>query len=375
MSKVMYAFSGDPITLGHIDIIKRASEVFKDLIVAIGNNPRKKYLFSLEEREKLARESLLELPNIKVISFKGLLIDYAYENKIPVIIRGIRNSEDLSYELLLHQIGESQTKGIDTIWFPAKQNLTHVSSEAAKALQLEQGFTHNFVTLNVKKELEVRISNQMILSITGEVGMGKSFISKKFKTISESLGIQTHIIEVDRIGHEILENLTESIYVETRKKIIQHFGKDVESENGFINRKNLGKIIFTDLNELNIFNNLLIEPIILKIRREIYGKTGLFILDSALVSETNMLFLSNNHVLLVNSSKDIQEKRLLSRNYSKEQIELRLKSQFSQNQKKNLIQEKISKDQYGKLWEFENNSELINDDLENLVNAILNKLR
>ena len=138
MNKAIYGFSGDPITFGHIDIIKRAVSIFGELIVGIGVNPTKKYFFTLEERKQIAEESLRFLPNVKVIAFKGLLVDYAYENNIKTVIRGIRNSEDLNYELMLHQVGESQRQNIDTIYFPAKQEMMHISSGAVKALQLEQ---------------------------------------------------------------------------------------------------------------------------------------------------------------------------------------------------------------------------------------------
>ena len=98
--KAIYGFSGDPITYGHIDIIKRALKVFGELIIGIGVNPAKKYFFNLEERRVIAERSLQGLSGVTVIAFKGLLVDYAYENNIGTIIRGVRNSEDLNYELM-----------------------------------------------------------------------------------------------------------------------------------------------------------------------------------------------------------------------------------------------------------------------------------
>ena len=77
MAKAMYAFSGDPITFGHIDIIQRASQVFDHVIVGIGVNPQKQYTFSLEERTRMAKQSLTNIPNVEVVSFSGLLVDYA----------------------------------------------------------------------------------------------------------------------------------------------------------------------------------------------------------------------------------------------------------------------------------------------------------
>jgi pantetheine-phosphate adenylyltransferase len=112
--KALYAFSGDPITYGHIDIIKRASKIFDEVIVEIGENPDKKYMFDIDTRLTLTKKVLETISNVTVIKFSGLLVDYAYEYKIPVIIRGIRNSADYDYENNLFQAGKSLGLGIET---------------------------------------------------------------------------------------------------------------------------------------------------------------------------------------------------------------------------------------------------------------------
>ena len=113
--KALYALSGDPITRGHIHIIERAAKLFTELTVGIGINPAKKYLFALEERLELAKVALSAYKNVKVVAFRGLLVDYAYENNISVIVRGLRNSDDFTMEFMLHQIGESQKMNSDKI--------------------------------------------------------------------------------------------------------------------------------------------------------------------------------------------------------------------------------------------------------------------
>ena len=94
MTRALYALSGDPITHGHLDIITRAAKAFDQLIVAIGVNRLKNYLFTLEEREEMARRSLVNLKNVKVMSFTGLLVDFAYENNVDVIVKGVRTNQD-----------------------------------------------------------------------------------------------------------------------------------------------------------------------------------------------------------------------------------------------------------------------------------------
>lgn len=374
MNKVIYGFSGDPITKGHLDVIQRALKVFGKLTVGIGMNPAKKYFLSLEERRALAEESLQHLEGVEVIAFRGLLVDYAYEQGITTIIRGIRNSEDLNYEVLLYQIGSSQKLNIDTIFFPANQQLTHVSSGAVKALQLEQGLIHEYVPLCVKQKLEARLSGQYLISITGTIGCGKSFVSQQLKELGTAQGLPVVVVDIDKLGHQILGTLTEGLYQKIRKEIADTFGQQLLQENGFINRQALGKIIFADRAQLQTFNNIIYKPLLVRLRREIYGKKGLIILDSALMAESEMSYLSNNHLLLLEVEKEVQLQRLQQRGYSKEQINNRLNSQFTTTLKEQMIRQQIEQDNFGKLWKLDN-SGTKQLDLEKLLKQILEELQ
>lgn len=353
-TKAIYAFSGDPITYGHIQIISRAAKIFNELIVGIGINPAKKYLFSLEERVEMAKESLHTYENVKVVAFSGLLVDYAFENNISVIIRGLRNSEDFNMELLLHQIGESQKINIETVFFPTGQNMGHISSSAAKALQLEQGFVFEYVPLNVKQKLEEKLSGQFIIGITGEIASGKSHLSSQLVTMGEKKGIPVHLIDIDKIAHQILESLTQPLYKELRDTLILNFGNIVKNEDGYIDRKQLGKILFQSPEKLKQFNDLIKNPLLLRLRRELYGKKGIILLDGALIAESKMTYLCNNNIILVNTKKELQLARLKMRQYSDEQIHQRMNSQYSYDLKRNYIKQTIEADRYGKIFLFDN---------------------
>lgn len=368
-TKAIYAFSGDPITLGHIHIIERASRLFNQLIVGIGINPAKKYLFSLEERVQLAEEALAKFKNVQVVPFRGLLVDYAFENDISVIIRGLRNSEDFSMEFMLHQIGESQKMNIETIFLPSSQQMSHISSGAAKALQLEQGLVSDYVPLNVKQKLEERLSGQHLLGVTGEIGNGKSYLCSKLIELGEIAGIPIHVIDVDKIGHMILESGSEPLYKEVRDKIAHTFGTEIQNTEGYINRKLLGKIIFSDPEKLKQFNTIIYKPLLLKLRRELYGKKGLILIESALIAESGMTSLCNNNVVLVKAGREEQLKRLKEREYSEEQLQQRMNSQHTHDLKLDHIQSIINKDQYGKIYLFENREENENG-LKKLFNRI-----
>jgi len=374
MKKAIYAFSGDPITLGHIDIIKRATRVFDQIIVGIGVNPNKKYTFTLDERTDMARRSLANIPNVKVISFDGLLVDYAFENGIPVILKGVRNSRDFDYEVMLHHLSESQKLDIDTYLLPAKQDLTHISSSAAKALQQENGLIHEYVPLYVKMCLEARISGQYIVGITGEIGVGKSFVSSKLKQIGKKRRIPVHHIELDHIGHQILGKLPEPLYKDVRREIMNKFGEHVGRSDGSINRKELGKIVFNNSEKLMELNKLLYRPLLVRLRRELYMKKGVMLLNAALIAESNMSYLTNNNTILVKTNKNSQIRRLKERKLKQKQIQKRIESQFNTKQKKEQLKSQIEKGSFGKMWVLDNSDDSDEKKLDELFNNIVTEI-
>lgn len=354
MPTAIYAFSGDPITYGHLDIIERALRLFGRLVVGIGKNPAKKYLFSLEERVELARQALQHLPDVEVVGFQGLLFDYAYEQGISTIVRGIRNSEDLTYEVMLYQVGDSQQAQIDTVFLPAKQALQHVSSGAVKALQLEQGLIHEYVPPLAKQRLEERLSGQYHLAITGEIGVGKSYVTRQLAALADAEGIATHIVDVDQIGHAILGDLSLPLYRDFRTEVARIFGAALLLPSGAIDRSALGQLIFADRDQLQQFNRLIYQPLLLQLRRQLYGKRGLVLLDTALIAESEMSYLSNYHTVLVGAATEVQRQRLYKRGYTPQQLQQRLQSQYGHALKQTLLEERITDTQHGHLWQLDN---------------------
>ena len=357
-SKAIYAFSGDPITYGHIDIIKRACHIFDKVIVAIGTNPEKKYTFSPIERETLAKGALESLPKVIVKSFSGLLVDFAYEQEVDVIVKGVRNPEDFRYEQTLSHVGLSQNQGIETILLFAKPNLAHVSSSTVKALQKEHGATQHYVPLGVKIALEKKLSEQIIIGITGEVATGKSHLANQLIEIGNTKKVEVHNIELDQLAHQIQDDLIEPIYVSLRKKIVEQFGKKILKKDGKINRKVLGEIVFKDLTQLNILNNLMWKPVLVRLRKELKNKKGLILINSALLAEANLLSVCNNRVILASVKPSQQKKYLENRKLSPQQIERRLKSQLTNKEKEKIIKNKIAENNFGKLWLVDENTEI-----------------
>ncbi len=370
MKSAIYAFSGDPITFGHIDIIKRAAAVFDRVVVAIGMNPAKKYLFSQEERTEMARRSLLDIKNVEVKSFSGMLVDFAYENNIDVIVKGIRTAQDFEYELGLHNLGDSQKLGIDTFALFAKPGLAHISSSAVKDIQKEQGLIHDYVPAYVKQCVEGKLSEQFIVGLSGEIGSGKSYIGKKLVELAKKMGVQAHNIELDHLSWQIQSDLQEEKYAIVRKQIIDFFGQEVANADGSINRKILGEIVFADRQKLDRLNEIMEVPILVRLRRELKDKKGLIILNAALLVEAEMSQLSNYNMILLSVDQKIQEERLLNRGLNKEQIKHRINSQYNFAHKKIVLENEIREQNQGKLWSLKNNS-ASDSQIDKLLNDIL----
>lgn len=135
MQRAIYPGSFDPMTFGHLDIIERAASIFDELIVSVLNNTAKTPLFSVEERVNILKEATAHLPNVKVESFSGLLIDYAKKKDIHVAIRGLRAITDFEYELQIAQTNKKLSReNLDTIFLTTSLEYAYLSSSSVKEI-------------------------------------------------------------------------------------------------------------------------------------------------------------------------------------------------------------------------------------------------
>lgn len=132
MTRAIYPGSFDPVTLGHLDIIKRASKIVDELIVSVLNNNSKSPLFSVEKRVKMLEEVVKDIPNVKVMSFEGLLVDFAKSVDAQIIVRGLRAVTDFEYELQMSQTNMVLDNEIDTIFFTTSLEYAYLSSSTVK---------------------------------------------------------------------------------------------------------------------------------------------------------------------------------------------------------------------------------------------------
>lgn len=140
MKKAVYPGSFDPITYGHLDIIRRSAEIFDELTVSILDNKMKTPLFSVEERVKMLKEAIKEYPNVKIDSFSGLLVDYTKKNNISVSIRGLRAITDFEYELQIAQTNRILSSGhLDTMFLTTSLEYAYLSSSTVKEIAMFKG--------------------------------------------------------------------------------------------------------------------------------------------------------------------------------------------------------------------------------------------
>lgn len=141
----IYPGTFDPMTVGHIDVARRASSMFDDVIVAVAASTGKNPFFSLEERVDLSTNILADLDNVTVESFDGLLVDYAAESNSKVIIRGLRAISDFEYEVQIAGVNRHLSPGIETVFIAASQEYTFLSSSIVREIARLHGDVSDFV--------------------------------------------------------------------------------------------------------------------------------------------------------------------------------------------------------------------------------------
>ncbi|MCR5032387.1 MAG: pantetheine-phosphate adenylyltransferase [Lachnospiraceae bacterium] len=140
MKSAIYPGSFDPVTYGHLDIIKRASEMFDEIIVSVLDNKNKTPLFSVDERVKMLEETTKDLTNVKIDSFSGLLVDYAHSINVPIILRGLRAITDFEYELQNAQNNRILSEGsVDTLFMTTSLEYAYLSSSGVKEIAAFHG--------------------------------------------------------------------------------------------------------------------------------------------------------------------------------------------------------------------------------------------
>jgi pantetheine-phosphate adenylyltransferase len=151
MSKIaLFPGSFDPITIGHIDIITRGLDLFDKIIVGIGNNSQKNYLFPINDRIQFVKDSLKEYPQVEVISFEGLTVEFCKTIHAKYILRGVRNAIDFEYEKSIAQMNQAVESSIETVFLITSPQYAAVSSTIVRDLIRHGADVSAFVGEGVK---------------------------------------------------------------------------------------------------------------------------------------------------------------------------------------------------------------------------------
>ncbi|MBV6424504.1 MAG: Phosphopantetheine adenylyltransferase [Steroidobacteraceae bacterium] len=141
----VYPGTFDPITNGHQDLVRRAASIFARVVVAVAANPNKTPLFTVDRRVELARQVLADVPNVEVMGYAGLTIDFAREHGLSVIVRGLRAVSDFEFEFQLANMTRHLSSEVETVFMTPQEQFTFISSSLVREIALLGGDVHEFV--------------------------------------------------------------------------------------------------------------------------------------------------------------------------------------------------------------------------------------
>lgn len=160
MIKAVYPGSFDPVTLGHLDIIRRTAATMDHLIVGVLNNSSKSPLFSVEERVNMLKSVTSDIPNVEIQSFEGLLIDFVRENQAKIIVRGLRAITDFEYELQMAQTNRVIAPEIETLFMATNLKYSYLSSSIVKEIAMFDGDISEFLHPEIEKLVKEKIGGE-----------------------------------------------------------------------------------------------------------------------------------------------------------------------------------------------------------------------
>ena len=162
MLRAVYPGSFDPVTYGHLDIIRRSARIADELVVGVLNNNAKMPLFSVEERVKMLKEVTDEFSNVKVVPFEGLLIDFARQLDADFVVRGLRAITDFEYELQMSQTNHKLEPEVETMFLTTSIEYSYLSSTTVKEVAAFGGDISQFVPEAVAAALEQKMNKRRV---------------------------------------------------------------------------------------------------------------------------------------------------------------------------------------------------------------------
>ncbi|MGI9340078.1 pantetheine-phosphate adenylyltransferase [Psychrobacter submarinus] len=144
-TKILYPGTFDPITTGHVDLVKRATKLFDEVVIAVASGHHKKPLFSFEERVRLVETVFADLPQVSVVGFEGLLVDFMREKGATAVLRGLRAMSDFEYEFQLANMNRELDENFEAVFLTPSQNYSFISSTMIREIAKLGGDVRKFV--------------------------------------------------------------------------------------------------------------------------------------------------------------------------------------------------------------------------------------
>lgn len=349
-------WSFDSLHKWHEYIIAQAAQQSDILHILIWINGDKKNIFDIQTRIHHIKQSMRDLNNIIVWTYdESMLVDYMIRNNIDTIYKWIRDEKDTSFEKTQEYYNHFLSPNITTEYIECHPDYFHLSSSGIKWLfkigwHITPGI-EKLVSLHVKQDLEKTLNNQDIIGITWVPGSGKSYIAEQLVAQARWLDIPTIHINMDKLLHKIYDQAN---YWYIRDQILELDPSITTNNNGEINRNSVRNAMFSSQSIKDQINRLFQQPIRTELRQEVYGKTGIILIESALFAEHNISDIVNNNLILVKTDSDIQFKRLEKRGDNMSTITQFLDGQYNTETKQKVLEEKINQSWHGTIITIDN---------------------
>tara|TARA_B100000700_G_scaffold57935_1_gene62904 strand:+ start:25386 stop:26537 length:1152 start_codon:yes stop_codon:yes gene_type:complete len=313
MKTVIYPLSADPITYGHLEIIKKVSNIFDNVIVLIASNDNKQHQLPISEREKLTRDVIedFDLKNVKV-DITGDIIDYLYDHDYKYLVRGIRNMTDFEYEANLEKVYKSNIDDLEIFYLKADKN-DFVSSSTFKNLHYYFKICDHYVPARVLDTFD-KEHHQKIIGVTGNIASGKSYFLNLIKELEAEQILKClpnkknyYFYNLDDIAKELLYGENKSLRLNNKLKTIMNE----------VNKDNITQLILSqkeNFKDFNFFKKELVFAIKNYLNKEfkkVYEnrrsflfdqniKKDVFIIEGALIFEYEMQSFLRNNIIRIN---------------------------------------------------------------------------